>query len=68
MTQKVNDLPTFRLLTPDPKTADCGKIRYGDCIVTVGTPRLSLPDPAIADPGKVRYGDVMLTGGFPPLR
>jgi hypothetical protein len=68
MTQKMNDVPTLRLSTPDPKTSDCGKVRYGDVLLTAGTPRLSPPDPAIADPGKVRYGDVLLTAGLPPLR
>jgi hypothetical protein len=68
MTPKANDVPTLRLSAPDPKTADSGKVRYGCCAVTAGTPCWSAADPKTADSGTVRHGDVMLAAGLPPLR
>jgi hypothetical protein len=50
---------------PDPTTADSGRVRLGDGVITAEFPLLSRPDPKIADPGKVRLGDGVITGEFP---
>ncbi len=61
---KQNDrFPPLR--APDPKVADPGKVRLGDCSITAQFPPLTNPDPKTADPGRVRLGDCSITAQFP---
>jgi hypothetical protein len=54
--------PTPRL--PCPKTADIGKVRFGDGTITGEFPTVRLPHAKIADSGRVRVGDGTITGVF----
>jgi hypothetical protein len=53
------------LTTPDPKIADPGTLRLGDCTITAQFPPLRHPDAKIVDRGNVRLGDCTITGRFP---
>jgi hypothetical protein len=68
MASSSRNVPSPRLSAPDEKTADSGKVRYGDGAITGGIPTLSIPDENTADSGKVRYGDGAITGGIPLMK
>jgi hypothetical protein len=50
---------------PDPRIADRGKLRLGDCAITAEFPALRHPDARVADRGKVRLGDCAITAEYP---
>ena len=55
--------PTLR--RPDPKIADVGTVRLGDCAISAVFPPLRRPDERTADLGAVRLGDCAISARFP---
>jgi len=56
----------FPTLYPETrKTADCGKVRLGDGLISDEFPTLRRQTKKTADTGKVRIGDGLISDQFP---
>lgn len=67
MTSIKQSTPFPTLCRPDPKVADPGTVRLGDCAISAAFPPLRRPDEKTADPGTVRLGDCAISARFPLL-